>query len=45
MDRGARWATVHGGHKRVRHDLETKQQQIVHRVVKYLKDNEKHKPL
>ena len=33
------------GHKRVRHDLETKQQQIVHRVVKYLKDNERHKPV
>ena len=27
MDRGAWWATVHGGHKRVRHDLVTKQQQ------------------
>ena len=26
MDRGAWWATVHGGHKRVGHNLETKQQ-------------------
>ena len=24
MDRGAWWATVHGGHKRVRHALVTK---------------------
>ena len=24
-DRGAWWATVHGGHKRVGHDLATKQ--------------------
>ena len=28
MDRGAWQATVHRGRKRVRHDLETKQQQI-----------------
>ena len=27
MDRGAWQATVHGGHKRVGHDLATKQQQ------------------
>ena len=27
MDRGAWHATVHGGHKRVGHDLATKQQQ------------------
>ena len=27
MDRGAWWTTVHGGHKRVRHDLGTKQQE------------------
>ena len=27
-DRGAWWARVHGGHKRVRHDLATKQQQL-----------------
>ena len=27
MDRGAWWATVHGGCKRVDHDLATKQQQ------------------
>ena len=27
-DRGALRATVHGGHKRVRHDLATKQQQL-----------------
>ena len=26
MVRGPWWATVHGGHKRVRHDLVTKQQ-------------------
>ena len=26
MDRGAWWATAHGGHKRVGHDLATKQQ-------------------
>ena len=26
MDGGAWWLTVHGGHKRVRHDLATKQQ-------------------
>ena len=26
MDRGAWWATVHGGHKRVGHNLATKQQ-------------------
>ena len=25
MDRGAWWGTVHGGHKRIRHDLATKQ--------------------
>ena len=24
IDRGAQWATVHGGHKRVRHDRATK---------------------
>ena len=29
MDRGAWWATVSGSHKRVRHDLVTKQQQQV----------------
>jgi len=29
MDRRARWTTVHGGHKRERHDLTTKQQQCV----------------
>ena len=29
MDRGAWYATVHGGHKRVRHDLATKQQQHI----------------
>ena len=29
MDRGAWWATVHGS-QRVRHDLETKQQQQQH---------------
>ena len=28
MDRGAWWATVHGGHKRVGHDLATKQQEV-----------------
>ena len=27
MDRGAWWTTAHGGHKRVRHNLVTKQQQ------------------
>ena len=27
MDRGTWQATVHGGHKRIRHDLATKQQQ------------------
>ena len=27
MDRGTWWATVHGGCRRVRHDLVTKQQQ------------------
>ena len=27
MDRGAWWATVHGGRKRVGHDLAIKQQQ------------------
>ena len=27
MDRGAWWATVHGGHKKVGHDSVTKQQQ------------------
>ena len=27
MNRGAWWAIVHGGHKRVGHDLVTKQQQ------------------
>ena len=26
MDRGAWWATIHGGHKRVGHNLATKQQ-------------------
>ena len=26
MHRGAWWATVHGGHKRIGHDLVTKQQ-------------------
>ena len=26
MDRGAWWATVHGGHKRAGHDLGTKKQ-------------------
>ena len=30
MDRGAWWATVNGGNKRVRHDLEAKQQHIYH---------------
>ena len=25
MDRGAWWATVHGGHKRIEHDLVTEQ--------------------
>ena len=30
MDRGAWQATVHGGHKRVRHDLKSKQQQQQH---------------
>ena len=33
MDREAWWATVHGGHKRVKHDLVTKQQQQFHRLV------------
>ena len=28
MDRGAWWATVNGGNKRVGHGLETKQQHI-----------------
>ena len=28
MDRRAWWATVHGSHKRVRHGLATKQQQL-----------------
>ena len=28
MDREVWWATVHGGHKRVKHDLVTKQQQF-----------------
>ena len=27
------WTTVHGGHKRVKHDLVTKQQQQFHRLV------------
>ena len=27
MDRGAWWDTVHAGHRRVRHDLATKEQQ------------------
>ena len=27
MDRGGWWATVHGGHERIRHNLVTKQQQ------------------
>ena len=27
MDRGAWWATIHGGHQQVRHDLATKQLQ------------------
>ena len=27
MDRGAWWDTVHVGHRRVRHDLATKEQQ------------------
>ena len=30
MDRGAWWATVHGGHKRVGHDLEPKTTTIQH---------------
>ena len=29
VDRGAWWATVHGGHKTVEHNLETEQQQQV----------------
>ena len=33
MDREAWWTTVHGGHKRVKHDLVTKQQQQFHRLV------------
>ena len=28
MDRGAWWATVHGGHRRVGNNLATKQQQM-----------------
>ena len=30
-DRGGWWATVHGGHKEVRHDLETKTRRGVQR--------------
>ena len=39
MDRGAWWATVQGGHKRVRHNLATNQQLLflaVHRWVNHL---------
>ena len=35
IDRGAWQAIVHGGCKRVRHDLVTKQQQQFHSFVKY----------
>ena len=30
MDRGAWWAIVHGGHKRVRYDLATKQHACIY---------------
>ena len=36
MDRGAWRATVHGGHKRARRDLETKQQQEQTLLISYL---------
>jgi len=36
MNRGAWWAVVHGVSKRVRHDLVTKQQQLLHIYVPYL---------
>ena len=34
MDRGAWWAAGHGGHKKSRHDLVTKEQQPEEEVIK-----------
>ena len=36
MNKGAWWATVHGGHKRVRHNLATKEQKLTCNAVCYL---------
>ena len=33
MDRGAWWATVHGGHKRIGHNLVTKQQLLLKEIL------------